>query len=412
MPVSIVTQARLQYPQADEYFSPHERYPEYPYDHIAGIKNEVYHSVRSTLAQLGLDAQNYGSAAWNPLGEFITPGCSVFVLCNFVYHRRPGESPRDFSSKCTHASVLRAMIDYIRIAAGANGRIRFGNAPVQSCQWQKVLDETGASSVLEFYRRYGLSVEARDLRLRVVKTDEFGRTIETERRDDSEAVEVDLKGESLLRAHYNGDAVPRYRVLDYDPSRTEGCHSRESHRYSISRAILEADVVVSVPKLKTHEKVGLTCGLKGFVGTVGHKDCLAHHRFGGTRTGGDEYPSGSMVRHSASRFHDWVYSRDADARLSNTLRVADRNLRRVINRAGGISGGAWQGNDTAWRMSLDLARIVYHADRRGFLQHAPQRRHLCMVDGILGGEGHGPLRPTAARAASSCLVMTWPWWTA
>ena len=58
----------------------------------------------------------------------------------------------------------------------------------------------------------------------------------------------------------------------------------------IHRDVLEADVVIHLSKLKTHEKVGITCGLKGFVGSVGHKDCLAHHRFGPPGRGGDEYP--------------------------------------------------------------------------------------------------------------------------
>lgn len=72
----------------------------------------------------------------------------------------------------------------------------------------------------------------------------------------------------------------------------------------------------------------------------------------------------------------------------------DRNLARVLGRCGVVYGGAWHGNDTCWRMALDLARIVRCADREGNMRDAPQRANICLVDGIVGGEGRGPLSPT------------------
>jgi len=394
MKVSVVSRPGVNYPSADDYFSPHERYPEYAHDHVARSENPVYEMVRQTFAQAGLDEEHYGQGNWNPLGEFIDAGNSVFVLCNFVCHRRVGESNEDFQSKCTHASVIRAILDYVLIAVGGGGKVTFGNAALQGCQWERVLQETGSSALLQFYSRAGAPVQARDLRLFVVESDLMGRSVRKEVRDSSHAAEVDLESDSLLRAHYDGGPEPHYRVLDYDPRRTERCHSRESHRYLVHKAVLESDVVLSVPKLKTHQKVGVTLGLKGFVGTVGHKDCLAHHRLGGARTGGDEYPGGNIIRHLASRLHDWVYSRDSSG-ASNTWRVLDRSLRRAIGRMGGIPSGGWSGNDTAWRMSLDLGRIVHNADAEGLMRESPQRRHLCFIDGIRGGEGEGPLSPKA-----------------
>ena len=55
--------------------------------------------------------------------------------------------------------------------------------------------------------------------------------------------------------------------------------------------------------------------------------------------------------------------------------------------------GEWHGNDTAWRMTADLARIVLFADRQGILRDTPQRRFFSVIDGIIGGEGDGPLAP-------------------
>jgi len=168
----------------------------------------------------------------------------------------------------------------------------------------------------------------------------------------------------------------------------------------VHRDVRESDVVVSLSKLQTHEKVGITCGLKGFVGTVGHKDCLAHHRFGTPRSGGDEYPDRWRLFQAFSRFHDWVNRRDQEARLQALAQIADRSVRRVLRRSGATTAGAWHGNDTAWRMTLDLARIVHHATPDGAMERSPQRRHLSLIDGIVAGEGDGPLNPRPLSAGA------------
>lgn len=60
-----------------------------------------------------------------------------------------------------------------------------------------------------------------------------------------------------------------------------------------------------------------------------------------------------------------------------------------------IRSGNWYGNDTAWRMALDLNRILLYSDNKGSIPDHPARRVFCLVDGIVGGEGNGPLDPTA-----------------
>jgi hypothetical protein len=58
-----------------------------------------------------------------------------------------------------------------------------------------------------------------------------------------------------------------------------------------------------------------------------------------------------------------------------------------------IRSGNWYGNDTTWRMVLDLNRIPLYADKNGHLTVHPTRRVFCLVDSIIGGEGNGPLDP-------------------
>jgi hypothetical protein len=68
------------------------------------------------------------------------------------------------------------------------------------------------------------------------------------------------------------------------------------------------------------------------------------------------------------------------------------------------SGGAWPGNDTLWRSILDLVEVITFCDHDGRLMNFPQRSHLCVVDGIIGGEGDGPLTPCAKNIG--CIIAS------
>ena len=51
------------------------------------------------------------------------------------------------------------------------------------------------------------------------------------------------------------------------------------------------------------------------------------------------------------------------------------------------------GNDTIWRATLDLNKILLYADGSGNMHQIPQRKYFALVDGIIGGEGNGPMEP-------------------
>ena len=108
--------------------------------------------------------------------------------------------------------------------------------------------------------------------------------------------------------------------------------------------------------MKTHQKVGATLNLKGLVGSISNKNQLVHWQVGYPEIHGDEYPSKAA----------WE--------AAQTAKVTHR--------------GAWPGNDTIWRMVVDL----YNALRKR------ERRYLSVVDGIVAGEGQGPFCPTSKNA--------------
>lgn len=372
---------------------PDEALPELPGLAVGAAPNPLFRAVRQCLRDAGLDADAHNSPAWNPLGDLVPRGGRVLVLVNFVYQRLGArESRADFEAKCTQAAVLRPLLAYLCKAVGPEGRVVFGNAPVQGASWPALLGDTGAGRLLETLRREGTTprVEAVDLRGWVLGED----------RARAEGVSVDLGAESLLEgAEGNRD----YRVLQYDPARTARFHGPGQHTYRIAREALGADLIVSVPKLKTHAKVGVTGALKGCVGAIAEKDCLAHHRHGDPALGGDEYPAAHPLVRAASAVGDRVWHRGPVSPLTRAGRALERALYAVTHRLGMPSGGSWPGNDTCWRMALDIARCLRFADRAGTLRDTPQRRHVVLMDGVVGGEGNGPLRPRAV--PSGCVLF-------
>ena len=55
--------------------------------------------------------------------------------------------------------------------------------------------------------------------------------------------------------------------------------------------------------------------------------------------------------------------------------------------------GAWSGNDTVWRMTVDLNRILIYGRSDGSMADVPQRLIVHISDGIIAGQGNGPLAP-------------------
>ena len=53
--------------------------------------------------------------------------------------------------------------------------------------------------------------------------------------------------------------------------------------------------------------------------------------------------------------------------------------------------GNWWGNDTCWRCGLDMNKILFYGTADGRLADHPARRYFSVIDGIVGGDGEGPL---------------------
>jgi hypothetical protein len=202
----------------------------------------------------------------------------------------------------------------------------------------------------------------------------------------------DLKENSLLEPLARD--AERFRVTMYNPDFLRRTHAPGRHQYLVAREIMEADVVLNLPKLKSHKKAGITGALKNMVGINGNKEYLPHHRKGGGESGGDCYAGSSWLK---ARAEDVL---DTANRLSGTpqglLMRSAEILAGVAKKFGDNADleGSWYGNDTIWRTCLDLQRILHYGGTDASLHEERQRTVITITDAIIGGEREGPLANT------------------
>lgn len=378
-------------------YSPDRPGPEYPFAHERATANPVYDAVRVALCNLGLDAAHDETPGWNPFGKLVQPGDTVLLKPNLV---REFRETHEGHGDClvTHGAVLRAVLDFAYIALQGRGRLIIADAPHNDADFAALRRICGLDEIQAFYARYAdLPVELCDLRRE--RADKIDGVIVRHHElagDPKGYVRVNLGDQSAF--HEIEDLCDRLYGSEYDTSEVCAHHTGDLHEYLIAGSVLAADVVISLPKLKTHKKVGLTLNLKNLVGINGNKNWLPHHRCGPRALGGDEFATDGLkhrleaaaVRH----FKRWFPRLGG---LRRTLAGPAKSLGKRIfgdTNAGAIRSGNWHGNDTTWRMVLDLNRILLYADRQGRLHDQPVRRFFSVADGIIAGEGDGPLNPT------------------
>jgi uncharacterized protein (DUF362 family) len=382
-------------------FHPSTRYPEAPFADVGFEPNPAYDAVRFALNASGLDPSNAGTAAWNPLGTFVRPGDTVMLKPNLVKEHHPRD-PRGWRYVLTHGSVIRAVADYVVIALGGRGRIWLADAPQTDSSWNAIVKILQLDRLADFYRRNGVEFELVDLRQQEW-TQRDGVIIGRRELagDPRGYVAFDLGSASELHGH-GGEG--HYYGADYVTSEVNAHHSGSKHEYLIGGSAIRADVFINLPKLKTHKKAGITCSLKNLVGINGDKNWLPHHTMGPPSQGGDEVPAlslrRSLERRAVGAFRATAISLpvlgpELFRRAKSVGRIAFGDTETVVR------NGNWHGNDTTWRMCLDLNKILLYGDADGRLRApnaAGRKRYLTFVDGIVAGEGRGPMNPDPVAA--------------
>lgn len=343
----------------------------------------VRSSVIAAVGQLGL--------SWSGI---VRPGDRVLLKPNFIRESHT-ERPDEWEQIITHGAVIGAVAKEVAGALQGSGTITIADAPQTDSNFQMICERTALSRLRdELKKEYpGITLEILDLRREYWET---ARGVVTERhqlaKDPRGYTLVDLGQDSCFYGKGG-----RFYGADYDTTLTADHHSEGRHEYLLARSAMDADVFINLPKLKTHKKVGVTLSLKNLVGINGDKNYLPHFCIGTPDEGGDEFPSSTAGAKLQSRL---ISTFKRAALLSGGATKLWAPLATGIGKAvfGSTSqvvrSGNWHGNDTTWRMTLDLNRALFHFDGEGRLRKRPLR-YLTIIDGIIAGEGNGPMEADA-----------------
>ena len=339
--------------------------------------------VCDCLLQAGLGQKNPDA----PLADIIEPHMTVLVKPNWVLHYN--KSGLGMECMVTHPTFILAALK--QLFAAKPKRVILGDAPIQGCDWEELVTP-------DFRREVTLlsqssRVDFVDFRRTILSNGNLIEGRETNVRDVNRYVLFDLGPDSLLEPISKPEG--RFRVTMYDPSELATTHHPGRHQYLLCREAFEADVVLSLPKLKTHCKAGLTAALKNLVGLNGNKEYLPHHRVGGSTWGGDCYPGMALLKRVAEHCLDMANKNIGQSDNG----VWTSRAHRLLSYHKRIFGdcqieGSWWGNDTVWRMVLDLNRILLYGRLDGSMAEVAQRRIWSLTDAVVCGEGEGPLAPT------------------
>ncbi len=388
------------YPSAAP-FHPDTRAVEAPFAERSEARNNVYEAVREVFRVSGLDSDHFGTRDWNPLSGLIAPGETVLLKPNLVKESHPRD-PDGWQYVLTHGSVIRAVTDFVWKALQGQGRIWVGDAPQTDSSFSAISEVLGLNEVYKYLVSKGVPFEVADLRQEEWQNRDG---VITKRRklagDRRGYVRYDLSDQSEFHGH---PGAGRYYGADYDTSEVNSHHTSGRHEYLVAGSAIACDVLFSLPKLKTHKKAGITVSLKNLVGINGDKNWLPHHTEGDSSKGGDEHPGNGQVHRTERRIvpYFWALSR----RLPVAGPIAHRAARALGRRVFGdteevVRSGNWWGNDTIWRMCLDLNKLLMYGNRDGTLRTpgpAGRKRHFVLVDGIVAGEGRGPMNPDPVAA--------------
>lgn len=402
MDVYISKLKKTEYPSAP--FHPPCHYSELanlPYAIDCQTQNMVYDGVREVLRNLGFDKEHQNSADWNPLKGYVCSGQKVIIKPNLVRGEHPwGDAYME--SMITHASVIRPIIDYVLLATGGNVTIMVGDVPLQDCRWDDAVAKSGLRALVDFYAKENINIELVDMRLEIAyvnKYDIINKRISNPSRDNTMYFAVDLGERSELIDVI--DNAPRFEITDYGKGTVQKHHNKEKNEYLIPKEILDADLFINVPKLKTHRKAGYTCAMKNLIGINGNKSWIAHHTRGVKGKDGDEFNRISLRKCLQIRLWSRLKLSPVGISVASLLKkifmltVWKGKTYKQISAEGKQTDlffeGSWHGNDTIWRCIKDLNKIVLYADKTGHMRGEKQRKYLCIVDAVWAGEKEGPM---------------------
>lgn len=278
-----------------------------PYDQA---DNPAYDLVWETVERLELGSSE------NPLDDLIDEGDTVLFKPNWV-----GFGPGTY----TRPEVVRPLID-MAIIAGAD-HIYIGDGGEDVSLTDYVMDSANYTTMVSILAsRYpGTDIQTVNLNERNAGWHWI-----------SLGSDSSFAGSGYSNYDLGTGSTTLYGSDYYHASDTLGVNPDGDCLgwYAVNDYVLNADVIINVPKLKTHQEMIATNSLKNFVGLT-----------------------------LSSTYND----------SSNMERIAHHHQPLEEN---------YFTNDIFWRAILDMNKIVLYADVDGVLQSAQQRKYLTVVDAI------------------------------
>lgn len=353
--------------------------------HTSSEEADIY-SMRtiSTLVRTALLNGGFGQLNRStPLSDIIQPGMTVLLKPNWVLHYNQANTGME--CMVTHPVFIETVLDEVLLAKP--GRVIIGDAPIQLCDIHTLVPQYWKDYIKEKAR---IPIDIKDFRRHIVDGSNLIHGLSESNRSLEEYILFDIGRDSLLEPVTSRG---KFRITNYDPRVLNKTHSPGKHQYLLCREAFDADVIISLPKLKTHRKAGITGALKNIVGLIGSKDYLPHHRVGGSALGGDCYPGFGLHKRLVEVSLDIANRRINTPQYKYWSRIG-HSLMRLFRRFGAIDiEGGWKGNDTTWRMVLDLNRILIYGQPNATLSSKPLRNIVSITDGVIAGQGNGPLAP-------------------
>ncbi len=312
-------------------------------------------------------------------------GKKILLKPNWVKHNY---RPNDELCLCTNTNFILAILELVLSKQPAS--VVIGDAPIQGCNWDKLINKEFLDAVAALTIKYSITVSVKDFRR--VAFDTSNNKLEVERNPIDQYVIFDVGKKSYLEP-ITVAGKNNFRVTVYNPDKFVHTHGPGMHKYCITKELFDSDIVISIPKVKTHQKAGITAALKNIVGLNGDKDFLPHHRIGGIAIGGDSYAGGNKLRYWSELALDNANRNKGKKLYWLWLRLASLLWKISLPGKEHQHAAAWYGNDTTWRMVMDLNIIINYGKADGTLADTPQRFLYSFCDGIIGGQGDGPLRP-------------------
>jgi len=300
----------------------------------------------------------------------------------------PEKSPEHI---VTNWSLVVPVLYYALLSVGKKGKVVIADAPTSDSDMSVLTKRIDLDRILNICNTAGYNVSFVDLRKEQYFNSEGITTKRLPLSGDPEGYTVvDIGKYSEFE-----DPTVNYKLLRgacHDDADTRKHHSKGKHEYLLSSSVLNANLIINMPKFKSHGKIGVTGAVKNLVGINGDKNWLPHWRAGFVDNGGDQYSRKSfsnVVKYYATslswpllKFKIPAFAFSFLSKLAHSI-----GIKKIAGAGVGFQ------NDTTWRMVLDINKALLFADRGGLVSERKDacRSVLHIMDSIIVGEGEGPL---------------------